>query len=281
MSQSHLCIDLHSHSTRSDGVLKPAQLAERAAANGVSMWALTDHDELRGLSEASQAAHALGIQFIPGVEISVTWCNRTVHIVGLGIDPQSEQLNDALTYIRAGRVGRAKEMARKLGELGVSGAYEGALAYASNPELVSRTHFARYLIEQNYCASMGEVFKRYLGDHKPAYVPMQWATLDDAVSWIHAAGGKAVIAHPGRYDYTPMQFDALFDQFKALGGEAIEVITGSHTESDYITYAKVAKRFNFEVSCGSDFHGPGEGRLDIGQLPATPSDLRPVWADWL
>lgn len=281
MNKTHPIIDLHSHSTRSDGVLTPTQVAQRAAANGVHMWALTDHDELGGLEEAAKAAKELGMVFIPGVEISVSWCARTVHIVGLNIDPNSSELSDALAYIKLGRTERAKAMASKLADLGIKGAYEGAAAFATNPELLSRTHFARFLIEQGHCASMGEVFKRYLGDHKPAYVAVQWATLEEAVNWIHGAGGKAVIAHPGRYEYTPLQFDALFEQFKRLGGDAIEVVTGSHTPEQYQYYANVAQRFDFAVSCGSDFHGPGEGRFDIGGLPPTPTDLRPVWADWL
>ncbi|MCQ9616560.1 PHP domain-containing protein [Paenalcaligenes niemegkensis] len=281
MSISDLGIDLHSHSTMSDGILTPKALAQRAAANGAKMWALTDHDELGGLHEAGAEARRLGMHFIPGVEISVTWCGRTVHIVGLNIDPESLELSDALAYIRSGRVERARKIGERLAELGVSGAYDGALAFATNPQLVSRTHFARFLIESGHCGTMSEVFKRYLGDHKAAYVPMQWASLADALSWIHQAQGTAVIAHPGRYEFSPLQFDALFDEFKRLGGEAIEVVTGSHTTDDYRTYAQVARRFDFAVSCGSDFHGPGEGRLDVGVVPPTPKDLRPVWADWL
>lgn len=281
MSLSSPSIDLHSHSTMSDGVLTPQQLAQRAAANGATMWALTDHDELSGLEEAASEANRLGVQFIPGVEISVTWCGRTVHIVGLNINPQSAGLAQALADIREGRIDRAKEIAHKLSQLGIDGAYEGALVFAANPSLLSRTHFARFLIENGHCANMNQVFKRYLGDHKPAYVPMQWAHLEQAVQWIHEAGGKAVIAHPGRYEFTPLQFDALFERFKTLGGEGIEVVTGSHTEDDYRVYAQVAKRFDFAVSCGSDFHGVGEGRLDIAKLPPTPKDLRTVWADWL
>ncbi len=270
-------VDLHCHSIMSDGVLSPAEVAARAHANGVQLWALTDHDILSGLDEASTAARALGMGFVTGVEISVTWANQTVHIVGLDIDPQDAQLQDGLAYIRTGRLVRARLMADKLGSMGISDSYEGALPYAANPNLISRTHFARFLVAQGHCKSMKEVFQKYLGDGKPANVPVQWATLDQAVSWIIGAGGHAVIAHPGRYDYTPMEFDALFERFKELGGVGIEVVTGSHAPHQYAEYAGVARRYGFLASSGSDFHSPDESRLDLGALPALPSGLTPIW----
>lgn len=274
-------VDLHCHSTVSDGVLSPDSVAQRAHANGVELWALTDHDEVAGLAQAQSTAQSLGMGFVPGVEISVTWLGKTVHIVGLAIDYQRAELVDALRYVRSGRMQRAKKIALALENMGIEGALEGALPYASNPELVSRTHFARYLVAQGYCSSLQEVFTKYLGDQAPAFVSMQWATLQEAVQWIHDAGGVAVIAHPGRYDFTPLQFDLLFDTFKDLGGEAIEVVTGSHAPAQYLEYAQVAKRYGFEASCGSDFHGPAEGRIDLGSLPALPSGLRPIWQRWV
>lgn len=273
-------IDLHCHSTVSDGVLAPDVVAQRAHDNGVTMWALTDHDEVAGLALAQQKATELGMQFIPGVEISVTWLNKTVHIVGLNIDYQQSSLIDALAQVRSGRLERAHKIAEALANLGIEGALEGAIPYATNPELVSRTHFARFLIGSGQCASMKEVFSKYLGDGGPAHVPTQWADLQSAVAWIHQAGGVAVIAHPGRYDYTDLQFDALFDAFKDLGGQGIEVVTGSHSPQQYLHYAQVAKRYGFDASCGSDFHGPGEGRVDLGTLPPLPSGLAPVWRHW-
>lgn len=265
----------------SDGVLPPEEVACRAHANGVTLWALTDHDILDGVPAARAQAQALGMDFVAGVEISVTWAGRTVHIVGLNVDENHAGLVDGLSAIRVGRSQRAQEMGRRLDAvIGVEGSYEGALAYVSNPSLISRTHFARYLVDQGYCAKLQDVFKKYLGEGSPAYVPMQWSALEDAVSWILQAGGRAVIAHPGRYEYTPMQFDALFERFHELGGEGIEVMTGSHTPEQYREYAEVARRYGFLASCGSDFHGPRESRVDLGQLPLLPADLTPVWHDW-
>lgn len=253
----------------------------RAHANGVQLWALTDHDELSGLPEARRVAEAAGMQFIPGVEISVTWSKQTVHILGLGIDELDTELNAGLVGICKGRSVRAHEMADRFTALGVPDSYEGALAYAANPALISRTHFARFLVERGYCKNMQMVFDKYLGENKPANVPVYWSKLEEAVGWILGAGGRAVIAHPGRYGYSPMQFDALFEQFKDLGGSAIEVITGSHTFDQYAEYAAVARRYGFMASCGSDFHSPKEARLDLGELPPLPSDLTPVWHDWI
>lgn len=274
-------VDLHSHSTVSDGLLSPTTVAQRAHTNGVDMWALTDHDEVGGLAEAEQVAIELGMRFIPGVEISVTWLNKTVHIVGLNIDYERLELVDALRYVRSGRVQRSKDMAQALADLGIEGALEGAESLATNPELVSRTHFARFLINEGYCTSIQQVFDKYLGEGCPAYVPMQWARLENAIRWIHEAGGVAVIAHPGRYNFSPLQFDLLFETFKELGGEGIEVVTGSHSPDQYQEYARIAKRYDFEASCGSDFHGFVEGRMDLGELPALPSGLRPIWQRWL
>ncbi|HZH57488.1 MAG TPA: 3',5'-nucleoside bisphosphate phosphatase [Burkholderiaceae bacterium] len=273
--------DLHCHSTMSDGVLLPQEVARRAHANGVTLWALTDHDILDGIPAARAEARVLGMRFIAGVEISVTWGGHTVHVVGLNVDDTYAPLVEGLRTVRGGRSERAREMGRRLDQvLGTEGSYEGALAYASNPALISRTHFARYLIEQGRCSSMQAVFSRYLGEGMPAHVPMQWSTLEQAVSWIHAAGGRAVIAHPGRYDYSPAQFDALFEEFRELGGEGIEVVTGSHTPDQYREYARVARRYGFLASCGSDFHSPREARIDLGKLPPLPDGLTPVWHDW-
>lgn len=273
-------IDLHSHSTVSDGVLTPEQLVTRAHSNGVQVLALTDHDGTSGLAPARQTADDLAVHFVPGVEVSVTWAGDTVHIVGLKIDADNATLNDGLAQIRAGRIGRAHAIADRLADLGFPGAYEGAMQFVSNPLLISRTHFARFLVAQGHCRNMQEVFDRYLGDHKPAATPMQWATLEQAVDWIQAAGGIAVIAHPGRYGYTPVQFDGLFSVFKDLGGVGIEVITGSHRPEQFAQYARVARHYGFRASVGSDFHGPAEGKRDLGDLPPLPSDLTPVWQDW-
>ncbi|HYG44548.1 MAG TPA: 3',5'-nucleoside bisphosphate phosphatase [Bordetella sp.] len=274
-------VDLHCHSTVSDGVLPPAEVARRAHANGVDVWALTDHDEVGGLAQADAAARELGMRFITGTEISVTWAGQTVHIVGLGFDAANAALVQGLRDTRAGRAERARRMGQRLADMGMPGAYEGALPFAGNPELVSRTHFARYLVQAGYCPDVQTVFNKYLGDDCPGHVPMQWATLADAVSWIRNAGGRAVIAHPGRYKYSPLQFNALFDEFLQCGGVGIEVTTGSHTADEARQYAGVARRFGFLASRGSDFHSPHESRADLGSLPPLPDDLKPVWHDWL
>ena len=272
--------DLHCHSNISDGLLSPATVAARAKARGVDVWALTDHDEVGGIAEARAAAAALDLVFIPGVEISITWAGQTVHIVGLRIDERNETLRRGLASTRSGREQRAREMAEQLAAAGIPDAYEGALLYAGNPDLISRTHFARYIIERGICPDVPSVFRNYLIEGKPGYVPHRWATLQQAVGWIRGAGGTAVIAHPGRYKFDAMAYDTLFEEFKRLGGVAIEVVTGSHTPDQYDEYARVAQRYGFLGSRGSDFHGPGESRVDLGDLPALPGSVKPVWNDW-
>ena len=272
------CADLHCHSNVSDGTLDPDVLARRAANNGVDLWALTDHDEVGGIKVARQAAQALGMTFVAGVEVSVTWASRTVHIVGLGVDENHTQLLKGLEQTRAGRMVRGEAIGEKLHALGMPGTFEGALALAGNVQLLSRTHFARYLVDQGYAQSMQAVFNQYLGDDGVANVPTRWADLEQAVDWIRDAGGVAVLAHPGRYKYSEMQFDALYRQFKACGGMAIEVHTGSHTPLQFPKYAQIARDYGFLASCGSDFHGPEESRHDLGSMPALPNDLEPVWS---
>jgi len=278
-SFSPLNADLHCHSVISDGTLTPEKLAERAKANGVHLWALTDHDELGGQSRAREAASALKIDYLSGVEISVTWMGETVHIVGLGIDAENAGIIEGLRSTREGRGNRAQLMAEQLAKVGIEGAYEGALHFAGNHDLISRTHFARFLVEQGVCRNTEQVFKNYLIEGKPGYIPHQWASLDNAVKWIKAAGGVAVIAHPGRYSrLSAMQMDELYKHFKDLGGMAIEVITGSHTPDQYKIFAKIAQQYGFLASRGSDFHDPNESHIDLGNLPLLPDHLTPVWS---
>ncbi|WP_087722929.1 3',5'-nucleoside bisphosphate phosphatase [Pandoraea sp. PE-S2T-3] len=272
--------DLHCHSKVSDGTLSPSEVAQVAADAGVDLWALTDHDEIGGQREARAAAEALGMRYVSGVEISITWANRTVHIVGLNIDPENAALVAGLAATRGGRADRAKLMSEQLAVAGIPDAYEGALRFVGNPDLISRTHFARYLVEIGKCVSVSDVFSRYLAEGRPGYVPHRWATLQDSVKWIVGAGGIAVVAHPGRYKFTPLEFGALFDQFRELGGEGIEVVTGSHTPDQYREYAEVARQYGFLASRGSDFHGPTESRALLGKLPPLPDDLVPVWSRW-
>lgn len=270
--------DLHCHSVVSDGTLSPEALASRAKANGVQIWSLTDHDELGGQERAQAAAQALGMQYISGVEISVTWCDQTLHIVGLGIDHKNTGLVDGLYQTRHGRTNRAKAISQQLDQIGIKNAYEGALQFVGNPELISRTHFARFLVESGVCKDTNEVFANYLIEGKPGFVPHVWANLNDAVTWIRQAGGLAIIAHPGRYNYTSLQLSELYQQFKDMGGQGIEVVTGSHTPDEYKTFAKVALQYGFLASRGSDFHDPQESHIDLGKLPDLPSQLRPVWS---
>jgi predicted metal-dependent phosphoesterase TrpH len=171
-------------------------------------------------------------------------------------------------------------MAAQLAEVGIPGAFEGALYYAGNPDLIGRTHFARYIVETGRCDDVREVFNKYLVEGKPGYVTMQWASLAETVGWIHAAGGVAVIAHPGRYKLKDPELRELFAQFKEFGGEAIEVVTGSHSSDQYKRFANYAKEFGFLASRGSDFHGPEESRFDLGGLPPLPDSVVPVWHDW-
>uniref|UniRef100_B1XV00 PHP domain protein n=1 Tax=Polynucleobacter necessarius subsp. necessarius (strain STIR1) TaxID=452638 RepID=B1XV00_POLNS len=271
--------DLHCHSVISDGTLTPEELAERAKANGVHLWALTDHDELGGQKRARAAASALNIDYLAGVEISVTWMGETIHIVGLGIDAEHIGIIEGLRRTRDGRSNRAQLMAEQLLNVGIPGAHEGALHFAGNHELISRTHFARFLVEQGVCRNTEHVFKNYLIEGKPGYVPHQWASLDNAVNWIKSTGGVAVIAHPGRYSrLNAMQMDELYKHFKDLGGLAIEVITGSHSPDQYKTFAKIAQQYGFMASRGSDFHDPNESHIDLGNLPHLPDHLTPVWS---
>ena len=275
-----LNIDLHCHSNVSDGTLPPAAVAARAKANGVDVWALTDHDEISGVAEARAAAQALDLRYVPGVEISITWAGQTVHIVGLQIDETNPQLVQGLAATRKGREQRGRDIAAQLAVAGIPDAFEGALRHVGNPDLMSRTHFARYMVEIGVCADSKEVFRNYLVEGKPGYVPHRWASLTQAVDWIAGAGGIPVIAHPGRYKFTMLEFGELFDEFKQLGGSAIEVVTGSHTPDQYDEYAKVARHYGFMGSRGSDFHSPGESRTDLGALPPLPAGVKPVWHDW-
>jgi len=274
---SILNADLHCHSVVSDGTLTPEDLARRAHGNGVELWSLTDHDEVGGQQRAADAAQSLGMKYLTGTEISVTFIGKTVHIVGLGFNAEDANLRGGLLRTRGGRGQRAQEMAASLAQIGIRGAYEGALKYAGNHELISRTHFARFLVEVGACKDTNEVFRKYLTEGKPGFVEHRWATLRDAVSWIRQAGGVAVIAHPARYGFTANEEYALFTEFKLHGGQGVEVVTGSHTTAEYQTYANMAREFELAASRGSDFHSPDESHTELGTLPFLPGNLTPVW----
>ena len=273
-------IDLHSHSNISDGLFSPRDLVAHAAEQGVDVLALTDHDGTDGLAEARAAAAEFGLHFIDGTEISVTWRKRTIHIVGLNIDPYHPSLENGLRAIRASRMARAESIAESLARAGIKNSLAGAQRYAENAEMIGRTHFARYLVEAGYAPDVKRVFKRYLVNGKPGHVAHEWVGLDDAVGWITASGGIAVLAHPGRYDLGADAMRALIDEFKQAGGRAIEVVTGSHTPQQYGIFAAYARQFDLLASCGSDYHGPQESYLEMGRLPALPAECTPVWAEW-
>lgn len=257
--------------------MTPEALAERAKANGVELWALTDHDEIGGQHRAAAAAKAQGIKYLTGTEISVTFVGKTVHIVGLGFDADNETLRSGLHRTRGGRKERAMEMADGLAKVGIQGSFEGALQFVGNPELISRTHFARFLVESGVCKETNEVFRKYLTEGKPGFVPHRWAALKDAVAWITEAGGMAIIAHPARYGFTANEEYALFTEFKGHGGRGVEVVTGSHSAAEYVTYAETAKEFGLAASRGSDFHSPDESHTELGTLPYLPGGLTPIW----
>lgn len=269
--------DLHCHSVVSDGTLTPEVLAARAHTNGVELWSLTDHDEIGGQHRAAKAALQLGMKYITGTEISVSFAGQTVHIVGLGFNPDDPEMIAGLHRTRGGRNERAQEMSDQLAKVGIHGAYEGALQFVGNPELISRTHFARFLVESGVCKDTHEVFRRFLTEGNPGFVPHRWASLKDAVQWIRDGGGLAVIAHPARYGFTANEEYALFTEFIGHGGQGVEVVTGSHSTQDAIKYADVAREYKIAASRGSDFHSPDESHTDLGTLPWLPGDLTPVW----
>jgi len=272
--------DLHSHSNYSDGTLAPAALVQRAKKNGVELFALTDHDVLSGLTEAADAAADLGLNFVAGVEISVTWGGETIHIVGLRIDYQAPVLVDGLARIRAGRDQRARAIGDQLAAVGLPSAYVGAVALAGSPALVSRTHFARWLVERGTCDDVRSVFLKYLVPGRPGYIAHQWAGLSEAVGWITAAGGVAVLAHPARYKIGELGFSVLLDEFRQSGGRALEVASGSHTRDQVRRFARIALAQGFDASRGSDFHSPIESHVELGFAPPLPDSVVPVWHRW-
>jgi predicted metal-dependent phosphoesterase TrpH len=271
--------DLHCHSTYSDGLLPPADVVRRARARGVDVLALTDHDETSGLAEARTAAHEAGVRLIDGAELSVSWRDITLHVVALGIDPDCVELSEGLKTIRSGRMQRAQRMGEELASAGIAGAYAGAMKFVTSARLISRTHFARFLVEGGHARDTRDCFRRYLVRGKPGYVAHQWATLTQAIGWIHAAGGQAVLAHPGRYQVNGKTRE-LLTEFRDAGGDAIEVLSASHTPAQYTEYARYARVFGLLASSGSDFHGPGESWADLGDMPPLPAGVTPVWKDW-
>jgi 3',5'-nucleoside bisphosphate phosphatase len=272
-------IDLHCHSTISDGLYPPEQLVAHAHKQGVKVLALTDHDDMGGLFTARKAAEQLGMQFINGVEISVTWKRRTLHIVGLKVDPEYQPLKTALDAVREGRLARAKLMGEGLESAGIKGSFQGAQEIAGS-SIITRSHFARFLVESGHVKNVKTVFKKYLVKGKPGFIDHEWMSLEEAVTLIKDSGGVAVIAHPGRYDLGRINMHLLMHEFRSHGGEAIEVVTGSHTPSQYEQFAKIAHSFSLKASLGSDFHGPGISYMEMGCISELPLNCVPVWQGW-
>ena len=272
--------DLHSHSTHSDGLLTPAALVQRAAVRGVDVLALTDHDELSGLVEAEAEARGTRLRLIAGAEVSVSWRDLTLHVLGLRLDAGCPSLRDGLSRIRTGRAERARRIGASLADAGISGAYEGALRFVTSERLISRTHFARFLVESGHVRELRDVFKRFLVRGKPGHVEHAWATLPEAIDWIHAAGGRAVLAHPGRYKVGPSAMRELLEEVRDAGGDGIEVVSPSHSAAQVTDFACHARRLGLLASSGSDYHGPGESYVDLGDMPPLPVGVTPVWHDW-
>ncbi len=269
--------DLHCHSTASDGLLPAAEVVRRAAGNGVDLLALTDHDDLGGLAAARVAAQEAGIAFSNGVEISIEWESLQIHILGLAFDADNAALNTGLATICSGRIERAQRMSDELAKIGIADSFAGAMRFAENPSLISRAHFARYLVESGVCKDVRSVFESYLVPGRPGYVDHRWATLSDSIGWILGAGGIAAVAHPGRYKLNNRDMRRFLSEFKDLGGQAIEVMSGSHTQENVGTFGRLATEYGFLASRGSDFHGPGESYVDLGKLSPLPDGLKPVW----
>ncbi|MEE8482915.1 MAG: PHP domain-containing protein [Acidiferrobacterales bacterium] len=271
--------DLHSHTLESDGTLTPTELVERAARMGVQVLALTDHDVTHGIAEAQTAAEESGLQLVPGVEISVTWQGRTLHIIGLGVDVENTELATGLANLRQRRNERGREIGQRLESAGVENAYAGARSY-SHGDILSRTHFARFLVDNNYAKDVGRAFKKYLSNGKAGYVRCEWVGLEECIGWINGAGGQAVIAHPGRYAIGSGTMRRLLGEFRDAGGAGIEVVCGNNNSGEIDRFARLANDFGLLASCGSDFHGPEQHWRELGRLTRFPEGCRPVWQDW-
>ena len=276
-----LNVDLHTHSSASDGVLSPENLVKRAANNIVDILALTDHDSVAGISEALEVSRSTDLHFIPGVEISVSWGGACIHLVGLDVDHENTEFLGALLGIQTGRLERAKRIDESLQKEGLPSLLTAALDFSKNSGQVGRTHFARALTERGFCDSIQEVFSNYLVKGKPGYVEHLWPSLKDAMHWISQAGGTAVIAHPARYKTLGGHLSYLLEEFLSLGGSAIEVATGSHSSVDIRRFQSIANEVGFDASRGSDFHCPNESRCDVGQAPNLPDGTMPIWNKWV
>ncbi|MGS2722353.1 PHP domain-containing protein [Porticoccus sp. GXU_MW_L64] len=268
--------DLHCHSTASDGSLTPAELVQRAHRNGVTHLAITDHDTVAAYRQIDYKSCPLTL--IPGIEISTTWNKRAVHIVGLGIDIDSASITEAVEQQSAARQQRAQQIAAKLQRCGLNCPLEEVKKIANNGQL-GRPHFARYLVASGQVKDNQQVFKKYLGDGKPGDVKQHWATMAQAIQWIVDAGGTAVLAHPLKYKLTRTKLLSLIEDFKTLGGQAMEVVSGKQIPQDSRRMADICQQAGLLASCGSDFHHPDTHWAELGQqspLPPKTDTVLPI-----
>ncbi len=271
--------DLHSHSTASDGSLNPSQLINLAKASGVDCLALTDHDGIDGIEEAELQAKTTGLEFIPGIELSVTWQKFSLHIVGLNINRCYPPLVKGTEQLKLYRLWRAQQISKGLEKFGIKGALTGAQRFSTG-KMIGRMHFANFLVANGYCKDIKSVFKKFLVKNKPGFIQSQWSSMEDAISWITGAGGIAVIAHPGRYPLKKNRFLTLLNEFIEMGGQAIEVASSSHSTHDVKKMTKLSLQFDLYASIGSDFHDPDVNWNKLGKLAPLSQQCTPVWKAW-
>jgi len=269
-------VDLHNHSYYSDGVLSPAEVVRLADEANCNLFALTDHDTTDGINEARQTADKLSVDLVSGVEISAFWRNMTIHIVGLGMDINNDFLQNGLNYNQSLRKERAEKISLGLRRAGVRDALKKTQDL-SKTDMITRTHFAQMLIREGYCKDMKSVFRRFLTEKKPGGIRVEWKNIDEVVGWIHAAGGLAVIAHPFRYRMTQTKIKNMLIDFKEVLGDGLEVVTATSTDEEITLSHQWAKQFKLLSSCGSDYHGWPNQRIQIGYLRDLPNFDNAIW----
>lgn len=268
-------IDLHTHSTASDGTLTPTELVARAHQQSVRVLALTDHDTTAGLAEAARAAAEHGLDLVPGIELSTQWGGRNLHLVGLGIDPAAPALQALIEELAEIRQNRVERMAASLAKAGYHDALEGAYAQAAGG-VPTRTHFARYLVERGAATDVGAVFKRFLVRGRPGYASTVWPELERSIAVLRAAGGLAVLAHPHAYKWTGAWARRIVEAFIQAGGVGVEVSCGTSNQQNILQWGGYARRYNLLASLGSDFHSPGRF-IELGRMPSLPEGVQPIW----
>lgn len=267
---------MHSHTHFSDGILSPEALVARAEEQGVAVLAITDHDTIAGLEIAHKAATECGITLINGIEFSSQWGKGGVHIVGLGVDVHSHALRDAVKFQDHARINRALAIAERLAKAGFPDALSGAQVFAGEATL-GRPHFAQYLVSIGAVKNINAAFKKYLAAGKPADVKYQWPLMPQVIAWIHAAGGRAVLAHPAKYELTRTKMCALIADFAQAGGDAVEVVSGIQAAGMTDDLAKIVNARGLYASCGSDFHMPNQPWQELGRFTPLPPSVKPVW----